>query len=79
MDDSKHSVEDSEDGWALDSEYTDEKESEIVSESDGNAAMLTVKMWAFLSIFSCPTQTALLLAPILLGPGEATHSESFGT
>ena len=46
-----------------------------MSESDGNTAMVTVKMWAFLSGFSCPTPTLLLLAPILLGLGEATHSE----
>ena len=44
------------------------------------SAMLTVKMWAFLSIFSCPTPTTLLLlAPVLLGPGEATHSKLLGT
>ena len=40
--------------------------------------MLTVEIWAFLSGFSCPTPTLLLLAPILLGPGEATHSELLG-
>ena len=39
-----------------------------------NTAMLTVEMWALLSGFSCPTQTLLILAPILLGSGEATHS-----
>ena len=58
---------------------TREEKSKIVSESDGNTAMLTVKMWAFLSGFSCPTQTLLLLAPVLLRPGEATHSEFLGT
>ena len=47
-------------------------------ESDGNTAMLTLKMGAFLLGFSCPTQTLLLLGPILLGPGEATHSELLG-
>ena len=36
-------------------------------------------MWAFLSRFSCPTLALLLLAPILLGPGEAIHSELLGT
>ena len=51
-------------------------ESEIVSESDGNTAMLTVEMRACLSGFSCSTPTLLLLAPILLlGLGEATHSK----
>ena len=29
--------------------------------------------------FSCPTPNVLLLAPILLGLGEATHSELLGT
>ena len=29
--------------------------------------------------FSCPAPTLLLLAPLLLGLGEATHSELFGT
>ena len=48
-------------------------------ESDGNSAMLSVEMLPFLSGFSCPTPTVLLLAPILLGPGEATHSELPGT
>ena len=48
-------------------------------ESDGNTAMLTVEIWAFLSGFSCPTPTLLLLAPILLGLGEATHPELLGT
>ena len=46
-----------------------EEESEIVSESDGNTAMLTVKVRAFLSGFSSPTPTLLLLTPILLGLG----------
>ena len=43
-DDSEHKVVDSDDGWVLDSVYTGEEESDIVSESDGNTAMLTVKM-----------------------------------
>ena len=47
-------------------------------ENDGNTAMLTVKMLAFLSGFSCPTPTFLLLAPMLLRLGEATHSELLG-
>ena len=49
-----------------------------MSESDGNAAMLTVEMWAFLLCFSCGTPNLLLLvlAPVLLGLVEATHSES---
>ena len=39
----------------------------------------TVEMWAYLSGFSCPTQTLLLLlAPVLLGSGEATRSELLG-
>ena len=41
--------------------------------------MLAVEMWAFLSRFSCPTPTVLLLAPILLGQGEVTHSELLDT
>ena len=56
-----------------------EEETEIVSESDGNTAMLTVEMSAFISGFSCPNPTLLLLAPILLGLGEVTHSELLGT
>ena len=43
-DDSEHIVDDSDDGWVLESEQTGEKKSEIVSESDGNNAVLTVKM-----------------------------------
>ena len=39
----------------------------------------TVEMWAFLTGFSCLTPTLLLLAPILLGLGEATYSELLGT
>ena len=58
---------DNDDGWGLDSEKNWEEESETVSESDGNTAVLTVKMWAFLSGFSCPTPTLLLLAPIYFG------------
>ena len=38
--------------------------------SNGNIAMLTVEMWAFLSGFSCPLQTLRTLAPILLGLGK---------
>ena len=49
-----------------------------MSESDGNTAVLTIEMLAFLSV-SCPTPTLLLLAPVLLGLGEATRSELFGT
>ena len=43
-----------------------EEESEVVSESDGNTAILIVEMWAFLSGFSCPVPTLRLLAPMLL-------------
>ena len=68
--DSEHKVDDSDDGWVLDSEWIWE-ESEI--------AMLTVEMWVSLSGFSCQTSASLLLAPILLGLGEATHSELLGT
>ena len=57
----------------------EEETSEIASESDGHSAMLTVEKWAFLLGFSCPIPTSLLLAPIILGPGEATHSELLGT
>ena len=59
-DDGEHKVDDM-DGWlVLDSEKSGEEESDIVSESDGNMAMLTAEMWAFLSGFSCPTPTLLL-------------------
>ena len=50
-----------------------------MSESDGNAAMLTVKMSTFLPGFSFPTPTLLLLTPKLFGLGKATHSELLGT
>ena len=63
--DSEHKVDDSDDGWVLDSEYTGVLESEVGSESDGNTAVLTVEMWGFLSGFSCSTQTLFLLAPII--------------
>ena len=53
-DDSEHKVADSEDGWVLDCEWIGEEESDVVSESDGNTAMLTVEMYAFLLFFSCP-------------------------
>ena len=75
MDDSEHKVDDSDYGRVLDSELIGEEESDIGSESDGKTAMLTVEMIAFLSFFFCPTPTLLLLAPILLGLGEATRSE----
>ena len=65
--------------WCLVLNKLGRDESEIVSESDGNTAMLTLKMGAFLLGFSCPTQTLLLLAPVLLGPEEVTPSELFGT
>ena len=65
MDDvSEHKVDDSDDGWVLDPEWIGEEKSDTVSESDGNTVMLTIKMSAFLSGFSCPTPTWLLLAPI---------------
>ena len=75
-DDSEHKADDSDDGLVLDSEWIGEEESEDVSEGDGNTAILTVRMWAFFSGFSCPIWTLLLLAPILLELGEATHSEN---
>ena len=40
--------------------------------------MLTTEMWSFLSGFSCPIQTLLLLMPRLLGLGEVTHLELLG-
>ena len=46
--------------WCLVLNKLGRDESEIVSESDGNTAMLTLKMGAFLLGFSCPTQTAPL-------------------
>ena len=46
-DDSGHKVVGSDNGWVLDSEYIVEEESGIVSESDGNTAMFTVKMSRF--------------------------------
>ena len=42
-DDSEHKVDDSDDGWVLDSEYTGKEESDTASESDCNTTMLTVK------------------------------------
>ena len=42
--DSEHKDDDSDDGWVLDSEYTEVLESEVGSESDGNTAVLTVEM-----------------------------------
>ena len=54
------------------------EESEIVSDSDGSTAMITVEMRAFLSDFSCSTPTLHLLAPILFWPGEVTYSELLG-
>ena len=78
-DESKHKVNNVDDGWVLDSALIGEEESDIVSESDGNTAMLTVEMWTFLLSFSCPTPTLLLLAPVLLGLGETDHSEILGT
>ena len=41
---SEHKDDDSDDGWVLDSEEIGEEESQIVSESDGNAAVLIVEM-----------------------------------
>ena len=78
-DDSEHKVDDSDDGWMLDSEEFGQEESEIVSESDCKTAMFTVEMCALWSSFTRPTPALLLLAPILLGLGEATHSELLGT
>ena len=49
-----------------------------MSDSDGNTAMITVEMRAFLSDFSCSTPTLHLLAPILFWPGEVTYSELLG-
>ena len=43
-DDSQHKVDDSDDGWVLNSEQIGEEESETVSESEGNTAMSTVEM-----------------------------------
>ena len=44
VDDSEYKVDDSDDGWVLDSEEIGEEESQIVSESDGNTAVSTVEM-----------------------------------
>ena len=65
-DDSEHNVDDSDDGWALDSEWIGEEESEVVSDSDGNTAMLTVEMWAYWLGFSCPIPTLSLLLVLAL-------------
>ena len=43
-DDNDNKVDESDDGWVLDSEETGEEESEVVSERDGNTAMLTIEM-----------------------------------
>ena len=45
-----------------------------MSERDVNCRNVSI----FIGFFSCPIPTLLLLAPILLGPGEATHSELVG-
>ena len=44
VDDSEYKVDDSDDGWVLDSEEIGEEESQIMSESDGNTAVSTVEM-----------------------------------
>ena len=49
--DSEHKGHDSDDGWVLDSEWTWEKESEILSESDNNTVMLTVEESIFIGVF----------------------------
>ena len=54
------------------------EESEDVSQSDGNTAKLTAKMWALPPGFSCPTPTLLHSAQISLELGKATHSELLG-
>ena len=66
-DDSEHDVDDSDDGWVLDFEEIQEEQSETVSESEHNTALLTVEMWAFSPGFSCPTPTWLLSAQYYLG------------
>ena len=57
---SERKSDDLDDGWVLESKYFGEKESDIVSENDGNTTMLIVEMWAFLSCFFCPTPTLIL-------------------
>ena len=64
MDDDEHKVVDSDDGWVFDSEYTCEEESETVSESDGNTAMLTVETWAFYPDFPAQPNLAPLIPNI---------------
>ena len=73
-DDSEHKVDDSDDGWVLYSEWIREEESDIVPESDGHTAMLTVEMWAFLSGFSCRHPYAVPLSPnITWARGSYSH------
>ena len=43
-DDSRHKVDDLDNGWVFDSAKIGQEESEVVSESDGNTAVLTVEM-----------------------------------
>ena len=50
-DDSEHKVDDLDGGWVLGSESSGEEESDILSESDVNTAMLIVEICAFLSFF----------------------------
>ena len=76
--DNEHKADDSDDGWMLDFEYTAEKQSEIVSESDGSTAVSTVKMWDIFIMFFFLHRPTLTLPPKLLGLGEATRSEPLG-
>ena len=74
-DDSEHKVDDLEDGDGCFTLNKLGRRRMKLCQSDGNTAMLTVKMWAFLSGSSCAIPTLLLLSPILLGLGDATNSE----
>ena len=62
-DDSEHKVDDSDDGWVLDSEQIWKEESEIVSESDGNTAMLLLKCEHFYQVVFLPRPNFAPLSP----------------
>ena len=80
-DDSEHKVDDSDNECVLDSEKKKMGRRRV---KVGQRAMATLhyslsKCEHFYLFFSYPTPSFLLLALILLGLGEATRSELFGT
>ena len=69
-DDSEHKVDDSDDGWVLDSEQIWKEESEIVSESDGNTAMLLLKCEHFYQVLPALPQLRVSEPQSDLGQGR---------